>query len=362
MDLTPIGNYIVYQHRRPDTGAIFYIGIGGRKDRHNSRLGRNNLWHKIVNKNNGGFIAEILYKNVSSDWAKAKEIDLIKQYGRINTKTGILCNLTDGGDGNNGAKLSEAHKAMISAFHKGHPVSEITRKKLKLSNSKWIVSQFDLITKQKIGEFLGCWEASKATGISQSGIHRCVNGSAKSAGGFLWSGAMNPHVGDGIVLKKVKKRPLWKVTPKWIVIKHGIVLEEFYGIGAAAIAYGLSDTSINRCILGKQKSAGGFTWSCRLNPEWKGRDIDAKIMERKTMVTKWMIKQINPIDNTVIAEFLGSEAAAKATGAQPGNIVKCILGYRSMAGGFKWMGEINPNYQELGMKVHHTAMKNKKVA
>jgi hypothetical protein len=88
---------VVYQHRRLDTNEIFYIGIGKTKKRINSKSSRNNLWKNIVLKY--GYISEILHDNIT--WNEACNIEkiLIKKYGRIDLKTGILSNMTDGGDG-----------------------------------------------------------------------------------------------------------------------------------------------------------------------------------------------------------------------------------------------------------------------
>jgi ferredoxin-NADP reductase len=42
---------------------------------------------------------QILFQDVSIEFAKEKEKELIALYGRLNLGTGTLCNLTDGGDG-----------------------------------------------------------------------------------------------------------------------------------------------------------------------------------------------------------------------------------------------------------------------
>jgi hypothetical protein len=90
----------VYRHIRLDKNEPFYIGIGSdcnftranekRKDR------RNKIWNDIYSKTK--IEVEILFSDVSYEFACKKEVELIKLYGRINTNTGILSNLTDGGD------------------------------------------------------------------------------------------------------------------------------------------------------------------------------------------------------------------------------------------------------------------------
>ena len=88
---------IVYKHYTKKDNRLFYIGIGKEKYRANSTKNRNNHWLNIVNKN--GFYSEIVQDNISFQRAKEIEIDLISKYGRIDMGTGILVNMTDGGDG-----------------------------------------------------------------------------------------------------------------------------------------------------------------------------------------------------------------------------------------------------------------------
>lgn len=115
-------NFFVYQHTREDTNEIFYIGIGShhKKWKHaraHTKRSRNIHWKRIVEKNNGNFIVEILFDNVSQQFACDKEIELIKLYGRRDLKLGSLCNLRDGGEG--GFNLSEESKKKIGDKNRG---------------------------------------------------------------------------------------------------------------------------------------------------------------------------------------------------------------------------------------------------
>ena len=90
---------LVYQHRRKDTGEIFYIGIGETEKRAYDFKGRNNLWHEIAKKTN--IEVEIIKNNISRPEARDIERRLIEQYGRRDKKTGILANKSIGGEGDN---------------------------------------------------------------------------------------------------------------------------------------------------------------------------------------------------------------------------------------------------------------------
>lgn len=101
-------NYFVYAHYKEDSNEIFYVGIG---KRHNGHLHsqiyqrayqcapscRNYLWTRCFNKH--GRIVKILYDNLTEKECKEKEIELISKFGRIIDRTGVLCNISGGGEG-----------------------------------------------------------------------------------------------------------------------------------------------------------------------------------------------------------------------------------------------------------------------
>lgn len=98
-------NYSVYRHRRLDNNQIFYVGIAKYNTRPYDKILRSNFWKNITNKTN--YTIEIIAKNLDKESAIDLEIFLIQEYGRINNKTGILCNMTDGGEGRFNSKHSE---------------------------------------------------------------------------------------------------------------------------------------------------------------------------------------------------------------------------------------------------------------
>lgn len=106
----------LYRHIRLDKNEPFYIGISHKNDnysRSKSKGDRNNLWKKVVSKTN--YEVEIVLESDNYIFLKQKEIEFIKIYGRIDKGTGILSNLTDGGDGTlgNNKPKSEIHRNNI---------------------------------------------------------------------------------------------------------------------------------------------------------------------------------------------------------------------------------------------------------
>jgi len=146
-------NAYVYRHRRKDNNQIFYVGIGNTLNYSRSRIkrGRNNLWKRISNKTD--YYIEIIADNLTWKDACELEIFLISLYGRIDNKTGILCNMTIGGDGAIGTIISEERKLKVSERHKGKIISEETKRKISLANKgrKMSAERIEQIRESKKG-------------------------------------------------------------------------------------------------------------------------------------------------------------------------------------------------------------------
>ena len=133
----------VYRHIRHDKNEPFYIGIS-KKDSINYERAynfdcrhRNLHWTNIFNKTE--IEVEILFENITYEFAKQKEIEFIKLYKRI-LDGGTLANLTEGGDGVLGfknPKLSERNKIGI---WKGRKHTEETKRIMSIRSSNRKVS------------------------------------------------------------------------------------------------------------------------------------------------------------------------------------------------------------------------------
>lgn len=103
---------IVYLHKRKDTNSVFYIGVGKDEKRAYQKIGRNKYWHNIVEK--FGYEVQITHTNLVWDEAISIEKYLISFYGRKDLKLGLLCNLTDGGEGCLGVLFTDDRRKKIS--------------------------------------------------------------------------------------------------------------------------------------------------------------------------------------------------------------------------------------------------------
>jgi len=108
-------NWYVYLHIRLDKNEPFYVGIGNKKNYARAYQTkpdrRNQIWSKIFSKTE--IKIEIILDNLTKSQASEKEKEFIKLYGRKDLGTGILCNMTDGGDGVWNCKRSEETKEKI---------------------------------------------------------------------------------------------------------------------------------------------------------------------------------------------------------------------------------------------------------
>lgn len=106
-----MNNYYVYLHIKETNGEPFYVGKGKDK-RANISSGRNNWWNKIYQKY--GFDIIFLEENLTNEEALILEEYWIKRIGRRNTNTGLLINLTDGGENGKNRIVSDETKRKMS--------------------------------------------------------------------------------------------------------------------------------------------------------------------------------------------------------------------------------------------------------
>lgn len=167
-----MNNFYLYYLRRPDKvdpldeskGQPFYIGKGQncrfkehRKEAERllHRPGRKQYKISIIHslwKQGLDFEEEIYLDNLSEEDAFALEMAAIEQYGRKDNGTGILANLTDGGEGQTGYITSEETKEKLRQAQLGKklpPLSSETKERIRQANLKENLSEETLEKRSK---------------------------------------------------------------------------------------------------------------------------------------------------------------------------------------------------------------------
>lgn len=217
-----LGKYYLYRHIRKDKDEPFYIGLGTKVDGDDRRYPYkravdyhegNKIWNDIITKTE--YEVEVLIETDDYEFLKQKEREFIKLYGRINRGTGILANMTDGGDGSINRKhtpeaiyrmrkakagtgrnpiilkaLEKARSvkgpmtpeinAKISKKLLGHPVSEKTRIAVSESNKRRDLSkQVEAMRLKNIG---GTCNGKKVINIESGEEYASAQIALKSSG------------------------------------------------------------------------------------------------------------------------------------------------------------------------------------
>lgn len=140
-DITKTKKYYLYIHTKADNGDMFYVGIGTKANsydhyyRAKDSKKRSEFWKRTVTKH--GFKVFIYKEFDTKKEACTEEKKLIKMLGKVKEKTGLLVNITDGGEGGSvkGRKMDEktrqavikANKERVWSFESLKKLSEITK-------------------------------------------------------------------------------------------------------------------------------------------------------------------------------------------------------------------------------------------
>lgn len=120
-----MNNFYIYLHKKADTGEIFYIGKGKGIRAYRKGKKRSDWWNKIVAKH--GYEVQIARSGLTEDKAFEVEKSLISLFKACGH---VLCNMTDGGEGQSGLKPSEETRRKMSEANKGKKHSDDHKRKI----------------------------------------------------------------------------------------------------------------------------------------------------------------------------------------------------------------------------------------
>lgn len=163
----------VYRHIRLDVNKVFYIGIGKSDKRAYDKNGRNQYWKNIVNSTD--YRVDILFDDLTWEEACEKEKEFISLYGRIDLGKGTLVNLTDGGEGSNGAKRKYTNNKPSPLKGRKYTLEHRMAQSKAQKNHKWNIGKgrgyiFDAKTGKyrvrvclnKKNKHIGCFEDAES--------------------------------------------------------------------------------------------------------------------------------------------------------------------------------------------------------
>ncbi len=285
----------VYRHIRLDKNEPFYIGIGKHYSRAYKKNDRNSLWKKIANKTD--YEIEILFDDLTLGKAKEKEIEFIKLYGRINKKTGILANLTDGGDGCSGLNCKHVRKVVQKDVNNN------------------VINIYESIIDVK------------GDGFSTSGVIACCQKKTKLHKGFIWQYFDQQTDDLSFNLSKDKKHKKSIIQKD----KSGNVVKIWESVSRAIIESGNKFTSIGitNCCNRVMRYHHGFQW------EFVDKGHLTRYTDKEFRVYKRVV-QINPQNNLAVKIWDNADRAAESLGFDPTAISYCCKGLKKERYGYKW--------------------------
>lgn len=221
----------VYRHIRLDKNQPFYIGIGTDTiyKRANEKTRRNKIWNKIAAKTN--IEVEILFNDLTFEQAKQKEIEFIKLYGRIDNNTGILSNMTDGGDGTINKIYTKEYRERLSIAAKKRGPQPQLQKIIEYRKTKFVFTQE---IKDKISQ------ANKGRKLKPEQIELLKNR----------VGEKNPMFG---------KRN-YNYLGLVYAYKDGKFIGSYEGVHKTAKELNVDATKVSAVLNGKRKTTNGFTF------------------------------------------------------------------------------------------------------
>lgn len=231
--------YCVYVHIFPNEKKYFGITKLKPEYRWNNGKGykKQKLVYDAIKKYGWDNIKhKILFENLSEKEAKNKEKELIKKYKTNDAKYGY--NITEGGDGASGVKLSQHVIDILIKANKGKHRSEETKRKISESSKGRIVLKESIEKRKKTMErrYPNGYKFSEE---SKKKMSERMKGNKYNLG------------------KNNNKKYIEKISIKVICVETG---EVFKSIIEASREKNINKANLHYAVKGKRETAGGYHW------------------------------------------------------------------------------------------------------
>jgi hypothetical protein len=254
--------YVYLDNRKPGrwdykniefTHQPFYIGKGKnfRINHHlqpknlNKNTIKNNIIKTIIKETDELPLHYKIFENLTFEESNTIEMDIIQHFGRMNLGSGILSNMTDGGEGFRNVIFTDETKKKMSNI-------AIGSKTYGNNGMSKIVEKYDL-NDVFLESFNSLREASESIGKDFKNISSCCRGKSKTAYGFKWK-----YVGKSYN-PPIKTESIEKRKKVYQYDLDGNYLKEY-----ESQSYARRITKINHiscACLGKINFSGGYQWS-----------------------------------------------------------------------------------------------------
>lgn len=272
----------------------FYIGKG-KNNRYKCHLYKKNLKHKNIKNStikkilsyNNNPISIIIYNNLSEIDAFKYEIEIIKHFGRKQINSGLLSNMTDGGDGASGTKMSPETKLKLKECGKNNGYKGKTR--------------IEIFGKEKADE------------ITKYHIDRI-------------SGKTYNEVYGEIIANTIKEKQSKSQKGKIKITDEG--KKKLHDINIGKKLTEKTKEKISKSLIGNKRHLGK-----KHTNETKIKMSNSK--KGSIPHNKYKILQYD-LNMNFVCEWESSSNAAKALNFSQGNITAVINGKRKTSNGFIW--------------------------
>lgn len=324
----------LYRHIRLDKNEPFYIGIGsddgGKYKRAFDKHKRSSFWNKIVSK--AGYEVEIILDDLTWDEVCLKEIEFIKLYGRKDLNEGTLCNLTGGGDGMLGVKVSpERIKRFVKAI--SEPVIQYT------------------LSGEFVKEFITIVAAEKELNINGSQITACCQNkkNKKTAGGYVWRYKDPERWTPPVYSDNTNHPSIYKDQQKALIqyTMQGVFIKEWSSIRQTERETGITRSTITSSCKKPNRSAGGFLWRYKdpekwFEPVYKIKSDEPDYYFKRAEKNKKPVLQYT-LSGELVKEWKSAPDAARDLSLSRTLINLCCNNKRGFSQGFIWKYKDNDN-------------------